>query len=483
MGGDAHAVNDDPFRWLDATAQAELVRSGEVTPLELVDAAIARIERIDPALNAVIHTRFERARDEAAAGPPDGPFRGVPFLLKDLFTDSEGDPAHNGMQALRDAGNIGRADAWLVTRHRKAGFVITGRTNTPEMGLLPTTEPLAHGPTHNPWDLSFSPGGSSGGSGAAVAAGLVPVAHATDGGGSIRIPSSMCGCVGLKVSRGRITMGPDRDESGVSVGHVISRTVRDSAGVLDATHGPGPGDMVIAPAPARPYVEEVGADPGRLRIGLLAANPQGELHADCERAVREAAKLLESLGHDVEEAHPPALDGPEMATQFAARWCANAAAGVAATGAALGRTLGEGDVEPITWAMAEFGKGFTAVDIVNALAASARFTRAIGLWFAEGWDLLLTPTLSQPPLRLGEITASAENPLEALAKAGPYAVFTSSFNVTGQPAISLPLHWNEAGLPIGVQLVAGYAREDVLLRIASQLEQAAPWADRHPSVP
>ena len=233
-------TTDDPFRWLDATAQADLVRRGEVSPVELVEAAIARIERLDPALNAVIHHRFERALEEAAAGPPDGPFRGVPFLLKDLFTDSEGDPAHNGMKALRDAGNVGQADAWLVTRHRKAGFVIAGRTNTPEMGLLPTTEPLAYGPTHNPWDTAYSPEGRAEGAGAAVAAGLVPVAHATDGGGSIRIPASMCGCVGLKVSRGRITMGPDRDESGVSVGHVISRSVRDSAGVLDATHGPGP---------------------------------------------------------------------------------------------------------------------------------------------------------------------------------------------------------------------------------------------------
>ena len=480
MADDAHALNDDPFRWLDATAQAELVRSGEVKPVELVEAAIARIERIDPALNAVIHHRFERARDEAAAGPPDGPFRGVPFLLKDLFTDSEGDPAHNGMQALRDAGNIGRTDAWLVTRHRKAGFVITGRTNTPEMGLLPTTEPLAHGPTHNPWDLAHSPGGSSGGSGAAVAAGLVAVAHATDGGGSIRIPSSMCGCVGLKVSRGRITMGPDRDESGVSVGHVISRSVRDSAGVLDATHGPGPGDMVIAPAPTRPYAEEVGADPGRLRIGLLASNPQGALHPDCETAVLGAAALLESLGHHVEDAHPPALDGGEMVTQFAARWCANAALGVAAAGAQVGRTLGAGDVEPMTWLMAEFGRGFSAVDLAAAIAASARFTRAVGLWFADGWDLLLTPTLSQPPMRLGEIVAGDGDVLEVLAKAGPYAAFTSSFNVTGQPAISLPLHWNEAGLPIGIQLVAGYGREDLLFRVAGQLEQAAPWADRHP---
>jgi amidase len=229
-------------------------------------------------------------------------------------------------------------------------------------------------------------------------------------------------------------------------------------------------------------VVAVGADPGKLRIGMLATNPQGPLHADCEAAVRGAAALLESLGHHVEDAHPPALDGDEMATQFAARWCANAALGLAGAGAMLGRTLGADDVEPITWAMAEFGKTFSAVDIAGALAASARFTRAIGLWFADGWDVLLTPTLSQPSLRLGEISASADNPLEALAKAGPYAAFTSSFNVTGQPAMSLPLHWNDAGLPVGVQLVAAYGREDVLFRVAGQLEQAAPWADRHPGV-
>jgi amidase len=291
----------------------------------------------------------------------------------------------------------------------------------------------------------------------------------------------MCGCVGLKVSRGRTTMGPDRDESGVSVAHVISRSVRDSAGVLDATHGPGPGDMVVAPAPARPYVDEVRTDPGRLRIGMYVANPQWPLHPDCETAVRGAAKLLESLGHQVDETHPAALDGNDMAQQFLARWCANAALGLAGTGAMLGRTLGADDVEPITWAMAELGRTFSAVDLGVALAASARFTREVGMWFADGWDLLLTPTLSQPPIRLGEIVPGEGDPLAGLVKAGPYAAFTSSFNVTGQPAISLPLHWNDAGLPIGVQLVAAYGREDVLFRVAGQLEQAAPWADRHPA--
>src|SRR5690242_4084348 len=256
--------------WLDATAQADLVRKGDVSPLELVEAAIARIEKVDGELNSVIHRTFDKAVAAATSDDlPDGPFRGVPFLVKDLYAASAGDPMHNGTRVLRDANYIAPDDSWLVRRYRDAGFVIVGRTNTPEFGLVPTTEPVAHGATHNPWSLDHTPGGSSGGSGAAVAAGLVPVAHASDGGGSIRIPASMCGCVGLKVTRGRITMGPEGDESLVSVNHVITRSVRDSAAALDATQGPGTGDMTVAPPPFRPYVEEVGVDPGRLRIGLL----------------------------------------------------------------------------------------------------------------------------------------------------------------------------------------------------------------------
>src|SRR3954452_13386961 len=302
----------DELAWMDATAQADLVRRGEVSAAELVDAAIARVEKLDPELNAVIHRRFDRAREEAAAPQlPDGPFRGVPFLIKDLSAPTAGDPMHNGMRALRDANYIAPADNVLTSRYRAAGFVFVGRTNTPELGLVPTTEPLAHGATSNPWSVTHTPGGSSGGSAAAVAAGLVPAAHASDGGGSIRIPSSMCGLVGLKVSRGRITLGPDRDESGLSVNHVVTRSVRDTAAILDATAGPGPGDLAVAPPPRRPFVDEVGADAGRLRIGVLAKNPNGELHADCVAAVRAAATLLESLGHDVDasgDAYPPVLD-------------------------------------------------------------------------------------------------------------------------------------------------------------------------------
>jgi amidase len=312
---------------------------------------------------------------------------------------------------------------------------------------------------------------------------MVPVAHASDGGGSIRIPASMCGLVGLKVSRGRITLGPDRDESGLSVNHVVSRSVRDAAAFLDATAGPGPGDMAIAPAPARPYRDEVGADAGRLRVGLLAHSPAGDLHPDCEKAVREAAALLESLGHDVELSHPGALDhAPETGRTFMARWSTGAKLNLEVHGRIVGRDLTADDVEPATWAMAEMADGVTGVDLARALVASATFTRELASWWADGFDLLLTPTLGGPPPQLGELTATAEDPWTSMAKVASLVPYTTHFNVSGQPAISLPLHWNDAGLPIGVQLVAAYGCEDVLLRVAAQLEAARPWADRRPPV-
>jgi amidase len=473
----------DDIAWLDATAQAELVRTGQVTPAELVEGAITRVEKLNPEINAVIHPLFDKARAQAASELPDGPFRGVPFMVKDLFAPTAGDPIHNGMRVLRDAGNIASDDVYVTSRYRRAGFVFVGRTNTPELGLLPTTEPLAHGPTRNPWDATRSPGGSSGGSAAAVAAGMVPVAHASDGGGSIRIPASMCGLVGLKVSRGRITLGPDRDETGLSVNHVVARSVRDSAAILDVTCGPAPGDMVVAPAPARPYADEVGADPGRLRIGLLAHDPGGTLHPDCAAAVRAAAALLESLGHHVEESHPAVLDRPgENFTSFLARWSTTARLGLQVVGRTVGRDLTADDVEPYTWVMAEMANGVSGVDLARALAASAAFTRSLAGWWTGGFDLLLTPTLGSLPTRIGELSPELEDAEAFRTTLTALVPYTTHFNVSGQPAISLPLHWNDDGLPIGVQLVADYAREDVLFRVAAQLEQAQPWAHRRPPV-
>ncbi|MGZ4764438.1 MAG: amidase, partial [Ilumatobacteraceae bacterium] len=464
-------------RWMDAVDQAALVRRGEVSATELLDAAIERIESIDPQLNAVIIRWFDDAR-RAAPQLPEGPFSGVPFLLKDLWAHFAGQPLTNGCRALKNDLPISPADTTLVTRFRQAGLNIAGRTNSPEFGSLPATEPMAWGPTRNPWNLDHSPGGSSGGSAAAVAAGLVPFAHASDGGGSIRIPASCCGLVGLKPSQGRITLGPFRDESNLGVELCVSRSVRDTASLLDAIRGPGVGDTVIAPPPERPYVAELGVDPQRLRIGLLDAHPLGgSLHDDCRDAVRAAAQLLESLGHHVEHGFPPVLANPEFGRRFSALWSTNMGVAVQRIESQLGRPLTDDDVEPVNRAMVDFAHHFDAVDYALALAANVEFRRAVQQWWSEGWDLLLTPTLAEPPAPIGTFANDPTRPMGPMARAAEYAPFTPPFNASGQPAISLPLFWNEAGLPIGVQLVAGYGREDLLLRVASQLEAARPWAD------
>ena len=469
-------------RWMDAVDQAALVRRGDVSPTELVDAAIERIEAIDPALNAVIIRWFDDAR-RAAGQLPVGPFRGVPFLLKDLWAHYAGQPLTNGCRALKDALPVSTADTTLVSRFRRAGLNIAGRTNSPEFGSLPATEPLAWGPTRNPWNLDHSPGGSSGGSAAAVAAGLVPFAHASDGGGSIRIPASCCGLVGLKPSQGRITLGPFRDESNLGVELCVSRSVRDTAALLDAVRGPGVGDTMIAPVPERPYVDELGVDPGRLRIGLLDAHPLGGiLHDECRDAVRVAAKLLESLGHHVDHGFPPALANPDFGQRFSALWSTNMGVAVQRIEAQLGRPLIDEDLEPVNRALADFGHSVNAVDYALALAAIAEFRRSVQQWWFDGWDLLLTPTLAEPPAHIGTFANDLSRPMAPMARAAAYAPFTPPFNASGQPAISLPLHWTSSGLPVGVQLVAGYGREDVLVRVASQLEVAQPWALRHPNV-
>jgi amidase len=472
----------DDTRWLDATEQARLVRTGEVQPTELVEAAIERIERLDHRLNAVVIRWFDEARDRAAGPLPDGPFRGVPFLLKDLWANEAGMPITNGNKALRAAGYRADADTTLVSRYKAAGLVTLGRTNSPELGSVPTTEPEAWGATRNPWDTSRSPGGSSGGAGVAVATGMVPFAHASDGGGSIRIPASCCGLVGLKPSQGRITMGPSRDEANLGVEHCVSWSVRDTAALLDATSGPGIGDSVIAPAPIRPYLDEVGADPGRLRIGLLDHHPLGlAVHDECVAAVRSAGALLESLGHIVEPGYPAPLADRSAGARFGAMWSTNMAMSIRRFGAMLGRELGPDDVELMNWVQADYAKGMAAVDYADALAGVVGYRRAVHAWWNEGWDLLLSPTLTEPPVPLGEHTNDPAQPMAPLMRAGRWVGFTSQFNMSGQPAISLPLHTTADGLPVGVQLVAAYGREDVLIRMASQVESAAPWARRRPS--
>jgi amidase len=460
-----------------------MVRSGEASPVELVEEAIARLEELNPRLNAVIHPLLDEARTAAAGELPDGPFRGVPFLVKDLACYMEGVPVHEGMRALRDAGHRADHDMWLARRFRQAGFVILGRTNTPELGILPTTEPAAYGATRNPWDLERSPGGSSGGSASAVAAGIVLAAHGNDGGGSIRVPASHCGLVGLKPSRARVSLAPDYGEilGGLVIELAVTRTVRDTASILDAVHGPAPGDPYAAPTPPRAYVNELAVDPGRLRVGVLATPPGGQIDADpdCIAAAQAAAKLLEGLGHDVEESHPPALDDPEEIADFLVRWTAGVDWNLKYWSRAIGHEIGPEDVEPCTWALAQQGRSHTAGDLFSALERSQAWSRRVACWWSEeGFDLLLTPTCAEPPPPLGEFESTPENPAAPLIRALPFATFTAGFNVTGQPAISLPLHQTTHGLPVGVQLAAAYGREDLLLRVASQIEQAQPWAER-----
>jgi amidase len=474
----------DELAWFDATAQADLVRAGDVTPVELLEAALTRIEARNPALNAVIIDLSEKAR-AAAADPalPDGPFRGVPFLLKDAVAHSAGDPYHQGMRVLRDAGWVEQDDTWLVERFRAAGFVICGKTNLPELATSVTTEPLAYGPTHNPWDLTRSPGGSSGGAGAAVASGMVAVAHGNDMGGSIRIPASACGLVGLKPSRARSTLGPDFGEywAMTTHEHVLTRSVRDTAAVLDVIQGPGVGDPYTAPPPARPFRDEVGADPGRLRIGFRTAmtHGQGESHADCVAAVAATAALLEALGHDVAPTDLDALDDPRFGDSIVTMFPVFVARELDRWSERLGRTIAPSELEPWNGFEAEMGASVAAAQYVRALEDAQSYARNLARWWDDGNDVLLTPMLTQPPFELGLIGPEVD-PTDALPVLGALTSFTMPFNVSGQPAISLPLHWSDDGLPIGVQLVGAYGREDVLLRLAAQLETARPWADRHP---
>jgi amidase len=472
----------DDTAWLDATGQAELVRRGKASPTELVEAAIARIEQLNPQLNAVIHPLFERARTEAAGDLPDGPFRGVPFLLKDLGAELAGTPLREGSDFAGDYHSTTTQE--LTWRYLRAGFVICGKTNAPEFGILPTTEPRRYGPTRNPWNLEHSTGGSSGGSAAAVASGMVPVAHANDGGGSIRIPAACCGLVGLKPTRARVSVAPQYGDlmSGLIAEHVLTRSVRDSAAILDATSGPVPGDPYWAP-PLRgaSFLAAVTAETKPLRIAVLTTSPSGsEVHADCITAAEQTAALCESLGHQVEEA-TLAVDGDAFTAHFINVWAAGNAWTLLDWEQRLGRVATEEDLEPLTWSLIQLGRGLDSGHFLQSMQELQKITRQIAEYF-EGIDVLLTPTLGEPPAPLGTFDSPPGEPLTGLFRAASYVPFTPPFNVTGQPGLSLPLHWNEAGLPIGVQFVGRFGDEETLLSLAGQLEQAAPWADRRPAV-
>jgi amidase len=468
--------------WLDATDQARLVAAREVSPPELVDAAIERVQQLDPQLNAVIHPRFEKARAEAAAASlPDGPFRGVPILLKDLGCVSEGDPDHQGNRLLAELANTAPADANLTALLRKAGFVVIGRTNVPEFGLVSTTESSAYGATRNPWDTTRSPGGSSGGSSATVASGIVAVAQGTDGGGSLRIPASHCGIFALKPSRGRVSTGPYEGDvlAGCNVYGVMSRTVRDSALVLDQVAGWQVGDAVVAPPPPRSFAEEVGRDPGTLRIGVMVVDEvNGYAVAESiNDAVRTAAKLLESLGHQVDVSYPAAMTDPAYLDYFVDLLSPSVAALMAQLESRAGRPLRPEDAEEITWHWHERGRTISAAQHVANESWRDDFRRRMASWWADGFDVLLSPVMPTPPPPLGHFKGP-----DGVRRSIDILCFTPQFNLTGQPAASVPIAVTDEGWPVGVQIAGTYGAEGVLIRLASQIEEAAPWTGRRPTV-
>lgn len=499
-------MTHDEYLAHDATGLAEQVRAGQVKPVELLEIALARVAALNPRLNAVIRLMEDDARASAERVQRDpahaGPFSGVPFLAKDLATTYAGHPVSCGSRFLADV--VVRQDSELARRVKASGVSVFGKTNTPEWGLLPVTEPEYWGPTRNPWDTARTPGGSSGGSGAAIAAGIVPMAGGGDGGGSIRIPASCCGLFGLKPTRARTPTGPRRGLMwrGASVEHVITRSVRDSALMLDATHGPDAGAPFEIGPPARPYVDEVGADPGRLRIAWTTKPcVPTEIHADCVAAVEDAVGLLEGLGHELVEAEIP-VDGPLFARRFLTIVAGELGADVAEASELVGRRPRRDELEPATMALALLADALTANEYATALRGLELMGRDVGAFFAD-YDVVLTPTLASPPPRIGSLAPTPAEQLQlkilgifgsgrlvkvaglidqAAKNALDFIPFTPIFNSTGHPAMSVPLSWNAEGLPVGVHFVAHFGREDVLFRLAGQLERARPWFDRLPEM-
>ena len=469
------------FERYDGLGLARLVRERRVSAAELLDAAIERVEARNPILNAVCARLYDECRRAIAAGLPDGPFTGVPFVLKDISVVMPGVATTGGSRLFADA--VADHDSELVARYRRAGLVIFAKTNTPEFGLSTTTEPRMFGPTRNPWSLAHSAGGSSGGAAAAVAGGMVPIAHASDGGGSIRIPAACCGLFGLKPTRARNPLGPDAGEgwSGSSVNHAITRSVRDSAALLDATAGPDIGDPYWAPPPSRPFLTEVGEDPGRLRVAVCLTPWNGwPVDAECRDGVAAAAKLCETLGHTVDEARPE-VDCAALREAQRVIVAANVRTAMETRAAALRRELSPDDVEKMTWRTAAYGREATAADYARSIQVLHGAGRAVGRFFTR-YDVLVTPTMCRPPHRLGEVDTMTDDVDGYEQVLYGTIAFTSLFNASGNPAMSVPLHWTNDGLPVGVQFVGGFGDEARLFRLASQLESAQPWSDRRPAL-
>jgi amidase len=458
---------------------ADLVRAGEMSARELVADCLASIEELEPSINAFTHLAPDRALAEAetiAARDPR-PFAGVPIAIKDNRPVT-GMPITMGSDLFGDL--VARHDAFLVRRLREAGFVIVGKTNLPEMGILPTTEPRRFGPTHNPWAHDRTPGGSSGGSAAAVAAGMIPIAHGNDGGGSIRIPAACCGLVGLKAARGRISVGPDGGQSFLTIDGVLTRTVAETAAVLDVLAGYEIGDATWAPGPDVSYAAAAGQDLGRLRIGF-ALNPALDgalLDPICEAGVRDAAALLESLGHEVEEITPP-WSNLSLLADFTRAFGPMVSLSTLIGGRVAGREPAESDVEPLTWALWERARQQDSLSLLSAQGRLESLARKL-VAFLAGYDVVLTPTLARRPAAIGEVHGRGPDPWDHYQRSGHFTPYTAIVNVTGLPAISLPLYHGEDGLPTGVQFIGPPAREELLLALAVQLEQALPWAGRRP---
>ncbi len=466
-----------------AIEQAELVRSGEVSARELVEASFAAIDRLNADLNAVVTLCAERALDEADAVQTGDarPLAGVPILIKDLGALTEGVRTTNAMAALDDW--VPSLDSAVVRRLREAGAIVVGKTNCPELGILPVSEPDRFGPARNPWDTSRTPGGSSGGSGAAVAAGIVALAHGNDGGGSIRIPASCCGLVGLKPSRGRISWGPELTElaAGFATEGVLSRDLADTALGLDILSGYEPGDPYWAPDPSAPFPEALGGEPGALRIAFVTDSPNGvPVDPECVTATRDAAELLDSLGHHVQEIAIEA--DPGYVDNFVKVWIGGTQDEINTWSRISGRELDIERLEPLTRQMYDVSGALSATDYLGALDWLHRYARGIVSMWSE-IDVLLTPTLALQPVEIGALRPKeGEPPIQMLLNSAAFVPFTPVWNVTGQPAISLPLHQSEEGLPVGVQLVGPPAGEELLLSLSAQIEQARPWADRRPAL-
>jgi amidase/6-aminohexanoate-cyclic-dimer hydrolase len=463
----------------DGIGLADLVRTKQVSANELLDEAIVRTARVDPQINAVVVKHYDDAKRQIDKGLADGPFTGVPFLLKDL-ENLEGTRTTFGASVYKD--NVADHSGTLAQRFLDAGLTIFGKTSSPEFGLMPTTESRLFGPTRNPWNLAHSSGGSSGGAAAAVAARILPVAHASDGGGSIRIPASASGVFGLKPTRARTPLGPDRGEGwgGFSCGHVVSISVRDSAAMLDAIHGPEPSSPYVAPQPQRPFLEEAGRDPGRLRIAFTDKSPYGDaIDPEIAAATREIAALLAGLGHHVEERAPALAADPAvvMSTIVAA----NTALTVRLAEQRFGRAMTSDDFEILTLTSARNAQKATATDYVAAQLGAFQISRALATFF-ESCDVLLCPTLCSPPLRIGELNSMSEDLSHIAPILRRYMPATAMFNMSGQPAMSVPLAWNAAGLPLGMMFSARFGDEATLFRLAAQLEQTRPWKGKLPPV-